>query len=42
MAALAAVDVAVIVVDANGTLGFNARRLFKAARDLDQIGRAHV
>jgi len=35
MAALAAVDVAVIVVDANGTLGFNARRLFKAARDLD-------
>src|SRR5262245_55184450 len=35
MAALAAADVAVVVVDANGTLGFNARRLFKAARDLD-------
>ncbi len=34
MTALAAVDAAVVVVDANGTLNFSARRLFQAARDL--------
>lgn len=34
MAALAAVDAAVLVIDGNGTLHYNARRLFKAARDL--------
>jgi elongation factor G len=34
MAALAAVDAAVVVVDGNGAISFNARRLFKAARDL--------
>src|SRR5262245_18441252 len=31
MIALAAVDTAIVVVDANGVLGFNARLLFKAA-----------
>jgi len=35
MCVLAAVDTAVIVVDANGNINFNARRLFKAARDLN-------
>src|SRR5688572_543523 len=33
MTALAAVDAAIVVVDANGALNFNARRLYKAARD---------
>ncbi len=34
MAALAAVDAAIVVVDANGALPFNARRLLEAARSL--------
>jgi elongation factor G len=34
MCVLAAVDAAVLVLDANGSINFNARRLFQAARDL--------
>jgi len=33
MTALAAVDAAVVVADGSGVIGFNARRLFRAARD---------